>query len=87
MRRLVLFVLVLLSLSLVPAVPGAGAAPRLGGDAVPQAAAAGGPESVLADALRWIRDVLKSATTPLPDPGTHNGSCVDPDGGSCRPHG
>lgn len=85
MRRLLMFFLVVLFLSLVPA---AWAAPAAGpGNGTAPRARAAGSGSILADAIHWVFKVWEDVTAPLPAPGTHNGSCVDPDGGSCRSHG
>lgn len=81
MRRLLLFGFVVFFLGLVPAASAATQAePRA------SVSVAEGRFS-LADMVTWIRQIWEAATdSVLPPPGVTNGSCVDPDGTSCRSH-
>jgi hypothetical protein len=85
MKTRLLFLVVVLCVSLIST---ASAAPlaKQGVASLPVSGTAnlsGG--GALVEAVHWIVRLWETATaTSPPPPGTNNGSCVDPDGSTCR---
>jgi hypothetical protein len=89
MKIRMMFLVVVFCVSLVST---ASAAPWAGqGHGPSQPASVSGSPSggrALAEAVHWVLRLWVMATESLPTPpGITNGSCVDPDGSTCRAHG
>jgi len=82
MRRLLMFIFVVLLVGLAP-VASAATSPA---GASPAAVSVARGGFSLAEAVRWVRTLWKEATDVQPPPGGTNGSCVDPDGLTCHSH-